>query len=60
MGTINKGTLPFLSPSESALPVRFSLLGLGLESGLGEDQTIFLWMRVLGILESWPLSTLRF
>lgn len=52
MGTINKGTLPFLSPSESALPGRLSVFGLGRESWWGwEGGPAGLWMGLPGIPE---------
>lgn len=60
MGTITKGTLPSLSPSQSASPLRLSPCGLGWGWRVVGRRSMCLPMGLLGILEDWSLPTLRF
>lgn len=61
MGTINKGTLPFLSPSQNAPPLRLSVLGLGLTGEcVAGRRSMGFQMGLLGSFESWSLPTLKF
>lgn len=61
MGTINKGTLPFLSPSQNASPLKLSVLGLGLAGGcVAGKRSMCIRTGLLGILKNWSLPTLKF
>lgn len=59
MGTINKGTFPFLSPSQSASPLTLSPCGPGSGWRVVGRRSMCLPMGLLGILEDWSLPTLK-
>lgn len=60
MGTINKGTLPFLSPSQNASALRLSVSGRTAGGCVAGRRSMGFWTGLLEILENWSLPVLKF